>query len=81
VMFDELMKRIPVQYSASFVSVAQGIQYLSSVLAPTIGTLLAGLIGINLALVAGGMVSILGFALFLMEGTRARIKAIAPEKE
>jgi MFS family permease len=72
VLFDELMKRIPVGYSASFVAVAQSIQYLSSVLAPLIGTWLAGYLGLSVALMIGGAVSLMGFFLFLIEGFSPR---------
>jgi hypothetical protein len=68
VLFDELMKRIPMDYSASFVAVAQSLQYMSSIVAPLLGTALAGLIGLNQALMVGGVVSLAGFALFYFEG-------------
>ena len=32
--FDELMKRVPVAYSATFVAMAQSLQYLSMIAAP-----------------------------------------------
>lgn len=80
VLFDELMKRIPVEHSASFVSVAQGIQYLSSVIAPSIGALLSETIGIQLALILGGLVSLSGFALFFIEESPLRKKAALPTK-
>jgi hypothetical protein len=67
VLFDELMKRIPVGYSASFVAVAQSIQYLSSVLAPLFGTWMAFQFGLSTALIIGGAISLLGFFLFLLE--------------
>jgi MFS family permease len=67
VLFDELMKRIPPDYSASFVAVAQSISYMSSIVGPLLGTALAGLIGINLALLIGGVVSLVGFGLFYLE--------------
>ncbi|MBE0697165.1 MAG: hypothetical protein IH586_09595 [Anaerolineaceae bacterium] len=70
VLFDELMKRIPIEYSASFVAVAQSLQYLSSIVAPLLGTALAGLIGLNLALMVGGAVSLIGFALYYLEGAQ-----------
>jgi MFS family permease len=67
VLFDELMKRIPVGYSASFIAVAQSIQYLSSVLAPLFGTWMAFQFGLSTALIIGGAISLLGFFLFLLE--------------
>ena len=47
VFFDELMKTIPPRYSPTFVSLAQSIQYLSSILAPLVGTFLAEHIGLK----------------------------------
>jgi hypothetical protein len=67
VLFDELMKRIPAGYSASFVAVSQSIQYTSSVIAPLFGTWLAWQFGLSVALILGGAVSLIGFLLFLFE--------------
>ena len=64
VFFDELMKTVPTQYSATFVSLAQSLQYLSAVIAPLLGTLLADHIGIGGALVASSIVRLFGFGLF-----------------
>ena len=67
VFFDELMKRVPPEYSATFIAAAQSIQYLSAVMAPLIGTWLAELYGFNVALILSGVVSLFGFALFAVE--------------
>ncbi|MEJ5314546.1 MULTISPECIES: MFS transporter [Anaerolinea] len=67
VFFDELMRTVPEKYSAIFVSTAQSIQYVSSIIAPFIGTTLAGILGFNAALIISGSVSILGFLLFLID--------------
>lgn len=64
VFFDELMKTFPAQYSATFVSVAQSLQYLSTVAAPLVGTLLADYIGLSGALIVSGALRLTGFALF-----------------
>ena len=64
VFFDEFMKTVPVQYSATFVSVAQTLQYLSAVVAPLLGTLLADHVGIGGALVVSAIVRLVGFGLF-----------------
>ena len=66
VFFDELMKTIPPQYSATFVSLAQSIQYLSAILAPMIGTALAVQIGIANALLISAALRLAGFALFAL---------------
>jgi hypothetical protein len=74
VLFDELMKTIPEEYSAMFVSFAQMFQYVSSAAAPLLGTLLAGSIGLGGALVAASALRLAGMALFAMTG-RAAAKA------
>ncbi|NPV75985.1 MAG: MFS transporter [Anaerolineae bacterium] len=67
VFFDELMKTIPVEYSATFVAIAQGVQFLSAILAPLIGTLFANLFGISAGLILGGLFRFAGFLLFLLK--------------
>jgi hypothetical protein len=66
VFFDELMKTVPPEYSATFVSIAQSMQYLSMVLAPLLGTWIAGFIGLGGALWVSAGLRLLGFLLFLM---------------
>jgi MFS family permease len=64
VFFDELMKRVPVNYSATFVSFDQSLQYLSFIIAPLIGTLLADQIGLGGGLIVSAGLRLLGFILF-----------------
>lgn len=64
VFFDELMKTVPVEYSATFVALSQTMNYLPNVIAPLIGTWLVGQIGIGWALVIGALLRGLGFLLF-----------------
>ena len=73
VFFDELMKTVPVEYSATFVAIAQSMQYLSMIAAPLLGTWLAGYIGLGGALWLSAGLRLLGFLLFLMpdRGSRA----------
>ena len=66
VFFDELMKTVPAEYSATFVSISQSMQYLSMILAPLLGTWLAGYIGLGGALWLSAGLRLLGFLLFLM---------------
>lgn len=66
VFFDELMKTVPAEYSATFVSIAQSMQYLSLILAPLIGTWLAGYIGLAGALWVSAGLRFVGFLLFLL---------------
>jgi predicted MFS family arabinose efflux permease len=65
VFFDELLKTIPTEYSATFVSLAQSMQYLSIVIAPMVGTFLADYIGLGGALWLSAGLRLLGFILFL----------------
>lgn len=64
VFFDELMKTVPVEYSATFVSLSQSLQHLSTIFAPLLGTYLAGYIGLSGALLVAAGVRFLGFGLF-----------------
>jgi MFS family permease len=64
VFFDELMKTIPPRYSPTFVSLAQSIQYLPSILAPLVGTYLAQHIGLRYALLFSAGIRLVGFVLF-----------------
>jgi hypothetical protein len=71
VFFDELMKTVPAEYSATFVSIAQSLQYLSAIVAPLAGTFLADSIGLPAALLVSAALRLLGFLLFLRPDRRA----------
>ena len=66
VFFDELFRTVPMEYSATFVSLAQSFQYLSSFMAPLLGSALAGWIGIGPALLIAGLLRLIGSFLFLI---------------
>ncbi len=68
VFFDELMKTVPIEYSATFVSLAQSLQYLSTIAAPMIGTLLADQIEPGGALLVSAVLRLAGFGLFALGG-------------
>lgn len=70
VFFDELMKTVPVEYSATFVSIAQSLQYLSAILAPLAGTFLADTVGLSGALLVSAGLRLFGFILFLLPDRR-----------
>jgi len=70
VFFDELMKTVPMEYSATFVSISQFMQYLSILLAPLVGTWMASYIGLGGALWISAGLRLLGFLLFLMPDRR-----------
>ena len=65
VFFDELMKTVPPQYAATFVALAQSMQYLSTIIAPMAGTFLADYIGLGGSLWLSAGLRLLGFLLFL----------------
>lgn len=65
VFFDELMKTVPAEYGATFVALAQSMQYVSMIFAPLIGTWLAGFIGLSGALWLSAGIRLIGFLLFL----------------
>ena len=77
VFFDELMKTVPVQHSATFVSLSQSSQYLSTVAAPLVGTFLADAIGIEGGLVVSALLRLAGFGLFAWD----RARKPAPEAQ
>jgi hypothetical protein len=66
VFFDELMKTVPVEYSATFVALAQSLEHLSRVVAPLAGTTLGDQIGLSGALLTGAGLCFVGFALFVI---------------
>jgi MFS family permease len=71
VFFDELMKTVPPEYSATFVSFLQSMQYLSAIAAPLIGTWLADYIGLGGALWVSAGLRLVGFMLFLRKDAPA----------
>ena len=64
VFFDELMKTVPPEQAPTFVSLAQNLRYLSVVIGPLLGTVLADRIGLAGGLFVGAAVRLLGFLLF-----------------
>ncbi len=65
VFFDELMKTVPPDKSATFVSVGNMFQYLAQIVSPLLGTSLSEWIGIGPALIFASVIRIIGFGLFL----------------
>jgi MFS family permease len=76
VFFDELMKTVPENRSATFVSIAQSMQFLASMGAPILASALAGGIGLSYSLMAAAGVQLLGFFLFLHSKSKPR-KSVA----
>jgi MFS family permease len=72
VFFDELMKTVPEEYSATFVALAQSLGYLSTIFGPMMATIMGDWIGIAGALVISGAIRLIGFGLFAWKGRSAR---------
>ena len=65
VFFDELMKTVPPERTALFVSLAQSLQHLSAVASPLVGTLLADQSGLGGALIVSSGLRLVAYFLFL----------------
>jgi Major Facilitator Superfamily len=72
VFFDELMKTVPEEYSATFVALAQSMGYVSTIFGPMLATLTGNWIGVAGALVVSGVIRLTGFALFAWKGRALR---------
>ncbi len=79
VFFDELMKTVPIEFSATFVSVAQSFQFLASIIAPLIATIVADTLGLAVGLIFSAAFRFLGFLLFLSRGKAKPVPAAACE--
>ena len=76
VFFDELMKVVPVEYSAIFVGLAQSIQYLAAIASPLIGTWIADQFSLPVGLFTAAGLRFLGFLLFFVG--KKRLKSVNP---
>ncbi len=70
VFFDELMKTVPDEYSSTFVSLAQSLQYLSTIVSPLFGTFLGDQFGLGVALLVSGALQLAGFIMFALNWPR-----------
>jgi isoprenylcysteine carboxyl methyltransferase (ICMT) family protein YpbQ len=59
---------VPVEQSATFVSLAQSLQFLSALVMPMLSALVAKWIGVPGALVVSALIRLLGFGLFALGG-------------
>lgn len=67
IFFDELMKTVPTESAATFISFYQTTNYMSSILAPLLATLLADSIGVGWGILIAGLIRLTGFGLFLIK--------------
>lgn len=68
-LFDQLMRRVPVENGVTFTSVDQSIQNVALILAPNVGGLLALVVGARVSLL---VVALVGAAAFLLFAWNAR---------
>ncbi len=64
IFFDELMKTVPIEYSAIFVSFAQMMQFLAAIFSPMIGTFVADVFSIPTGLIIASLIRFSGFIAF-----------------
>jgi hypothetical protein len=71
VFFDELMKTVPPEYSASFVSFSQSLDYFPAIFAPLAASYLATQFGLSATLIISGAIRLIGVFLFFMDNRRS----------
>jgi hypothetical protein len=76
-LFDQLMRRIPMEHGVTFSSVDQSLQNLAIVIAPNVGGIIAVAFGTRAALVTIAAIGLLALVLFALD-VRAR-RAAASE--
>jgi MFS family permease len=64
VFFDELMRSVPVSESIPYISLAQSIQYIGTILGPFLGSFLAQQFSLSTALFVAAGIRAIGFLLF-----------------
>ncbi len=75
VNFDELMNTIPPEFSATFVSFSQSMQFLASIVAPLVGSFLADTFSVSAALIVAGAIRMLGALMFYSSKPAARVES------
>lgn len=77
VFFDELMKTVPVEFSATFVSLSQSLTYAASIFAPLVGTQLSAIFGLGEVLMVSAALRLVGFFLFAFWNPRPKPLPVA----
>jgi Na+/melibiose symporter-like transporter len=76
IFFDELMKTVPVQYSAIFVSIAQMIQFSAAIISPILGTFISDTFSLQVGLVLATAIRFSGFLAFWLGGRKKPNKKV-----
>jgi len=71
VLFDELMRRVPVIYSPTFVAVDQSVAHIAGLGGPLLGAALASVVGLPVALGLATVTSLAGYGLLALDRTRS----------
>lgn len=74
-MFDQLMRRVPMEHGVTFTSVDQSVQNVALVLAPNIGGVIVAALGARAALLITALVGAVAFALFVWNARPAVVTA------
>jgi len=84
-MFDQLMRRVPVEHGVTFTSVDSSVQNFALVLAPNIGGILSAVIGTRTSLLIVALLGAVAFALFAWAarpaGLTSRRRTTAPDRD
>ncbi|MFN8623715.1 MAG: hypothetical protein U0869_23485 [Chloroflexota bacterium] len=76
-LFDELMVRIPRDQPVTFAGVDYAVTNLAGIVAPLVGAAIVAVVDIQLGLVVGAAVSMVGLGLFVRAGRGARAGLVA----
>lgn len=79
-MFDQLMRRVPMEHGVTFASVDQSVQNVALVLAPNIAGVIAAALGARAALLITALVGAVAFALFVWNARPAVLARAEPRK-
>jgi len=71
IFFEEIMKTIPEEQSATFVSISESMQYASAVFAPMLGAFLSTQIGLGGGLLFSAGIRLIGVALFAVGNSKS----------
>ena len=80
-MFDQLMRRVPLEHGVTFTSVDQSVQNVALVLAPNVGGLLVAAIGARQTLLVMALLGALAFVSFAWNARPAERSATRPAPE
>lgn len=77
VLFDELMRRVPVAYSPTFIAVEQNVAHIAGLGGPLLGAALAAAVGLPMALGIASVISLVGYVLLALDVRRPQRTAEA----